>query len=258
MLSEIKKELHNLELTHDIKILYAVESGSRAWGFASTDSDWDVRYMYIHRLDWYLQIDDKKDSQEKILPNKIDLAGWEFKKTLKLFRKSNPPLLEWIRSPIVYLQNSSAVDDLRELSNEYFNAKSCIHHYLHMAEGNFREYLQSNIVRAKKYFYVLRPVLACDWIRNTNSMATTEFQNLLDSQVTDLKVKTEIEKLLAKKVVGEELDGEPKNEVLNDFLHQKINFYNDYVKSEKQNVKPDSSLLNKLFKKILNEVWGKE
>lgn len=95
MTDEIKKELLWLELLHDIKILYAVESGSRAWGFASIDSDWDVRYIYIHKLHWYLKIDDRKDNQEEILPHDIDLAGWELKKALRLFRKSNQPMLEW-------------------------------------------------------------------------------------------------------------------------------------------------------------------
>ncbi|MBX3244626.1 MAG: nucleotidyltransferase domain-containing protein, partial [Acidobacteria bacterium] len=94
MIEEIKKELVRLENEHDIKILLAVESGSRAWGFASTDSDWDVRYIYVHRPEWYLRIDQYKDSQEEILPNDIDLSGWELRKALRLFRKSNPPMLE--------------------------------------------------------------------------------------------------------------------------------------------------------------------
>ena len=256
MTDKIQRVLETLEISQDIKILYAVESGSRAWGFASQDSDWDVRYIYIHKLDWYLQIEDKKDSFEKILPNNIDLAGWELKKTLKLFRKSNPPLLEWLRSPIVYLQKSSLVDKLHELSKEYFNPNSCVHHYLHMAEGNFREYLQSDIVRAKKYFYVLRPILACDWIRNTNTMAPMEFQKLMDSQVTDTKVKSEIEKLLERKMIGQELDGEYKIQVLNDFLQEKINFYNDYAKSQGKKNQPDYKLLDELFKNIIEEVWN--
>ncbi len=107
MIEEIKKELSRLEISREMKILLAVESGSRAWGFASTDSDWDVRYIYIHKLDWYLKIDELKDSQEEILPNDLDLSGWELKKALKLFRKSNPPMLEWLRSPIVYLEQFS-------------------------------------------------------------------------------------------------------------------------------------------------------
>ena len=91
MIEEIKNELSRIEQRHDIRILLAVESGSRAWGFASTDSDWDVRYIYIHQVDWYLRIDQYKDSQEEILPNDIDLSGWELRKALGLFRKSNPP-----------------------------------------------------------------------------------------------------------------------------------------------------------------------
>ncbi|MDR0232204.1 MAG: nucleotidyltransferase domain-containing protein [Dysgonamonadaceae bacterium] len=256
MTTEIKKELFRLEQQHEIKILYAVESGSRAWGFASTDSDWDVRYIYIHKLDWYLNIDDKKDNQEEILPNDIDLAGWELKKALRLFRKSNPPLLEWLRSPIVYLQQFSATDKLRELVKEYFNPKSCLHHYLHMAESNFKVYLQKDTVRVKKYFYVLRPILACEWIRQNDSMPPMEFQILLDSQMTDIAVKTEVQNLLKRKMSGEELKEEPKNHILNDFLEQKINYYNDYISSLGQYNQPDTAKLNELFRQTMSEVWG--
>lgn len=255
MTDEIKKELLRLEEQHDIKILYAVESGSRAWGFASTDSDWDVRYIYIHNLDWYLNIDREKDSQEKILPNDIDLSGWELQKALRLFRKSNPPMLEWLRSPIVYLQQFSTADRLRELTKEYFSPKSCLYHYLHMAEGNFKAYLQKDFVRVKKYFYVLRPILACDWIKQTNTMAPMEFQKLVDSQVTDQLVKTEIQNLLTRKTAGEELSEEPKNQILSDFLEQKIEFYNDYMKTIEQPNQPNSAKLNELFRLTINEVW---
>ena len=258
MKEEIIKELIRLEHQHNIKILYAVESGSRAWGFASTDSDWDVRYIYIHNLDWYLNIDNKKDSQEEILPNDIDLAGWELKKALRLFRKSNPPMLEWLKSPIVYLQQFSTAEQLIKLSKEYFSSKSCIHHYLHMAEGNFKEFLQKDIVRAKKYFYVLRPVLACDWIKQTKTMAPMEFDKLVDSQVTDQNVKIEIQNLLRRKITGEELKEEAKNQILNDFLQQKIEFYNDYVKTIEQHYQPDTERLNQLFRLTINEVWSND
>ncbi len=255
MTEEIKKELSRLERQHDIKILYAVESGSRAWGFASTDSDWDVRYIYIHRLEWYLQIDDKRDNQEEILPNDIDLAGWELKKALRLFRKSNPPMLEWLRSPIVYLEEGTTAHKLRQLTAEYFNPKSCIHHYLHMAERNFQAYLEKENVRTKKYFYVLRPILACDWIKQTDTMAPTEFHVLLESQVTDAAVKKEILNLLERKLKGEELNEEPKIQILNDFLEGKIRYYNDYIKSLEQTRQPDTVLLNQLFGQTMKEAW---
>jgi uncharacterized protein len=256
MKDEIKKELLRLEGQHDIKVLYAVESGSRAWGFASTDSDWDVRYVYVHRPEWYFKIDERKDSQEEILPNDIDLSGWELKKALRLFRKSNPPLLEWLRSPIIYLEQFHTADRLRELSKEYFNPKSCLYHYLHMAEGNYREYLQGDLVRVKKYFYVLRPILACDWIMETGTMAPMEFQRLLDTQIKNMGLKGEIEKLLTRKMNGEELNEEPKIQIINDFLDKKIIDYQDYIKSIDKNVQPDTTKLDELFKRTINEVWS--
>jgi predicted nucleotidyltransferase len=255
MTDQIREELLRLEQQHDIKILYAVESGSRAWGFASTDSDWDVRFIYIHKLNWYLNIDEKKDNLEEILPNDIDLAGWELKKALRLFRKSNPPMLEWLRSPIIYLQQYSTADRLRGLTEEFFNPKSCLHHYLHMAEGNFKIYLQKENVRVKKYFYVLRPVLACEWIKQTNTMAPMEFQKLLDTQVTDKSIKTEIEKILSRKIAGEELNEEPRIQILNDYLEERIKFFNDYVQELGQNKQPDTARLNELFLQTMDEVW---
>ena len=256
MREEIEKEIVNLEAKHDIKILYAVESGSRAWGFASTDSDWDVRYIYIHKLDWYLRIDqNKKDTQEEILPNDLDLSGWELKKALRLFRKSNPAMLEWLRSPIIYHEKYQTAEKMRELGKKFFNPKSCMYHYLSMAKGNFKEFLQKDLVRTKKYFYVLRPVLVCDWIKETNTFPPIEFQDLVDSQVKDEQIETEIAELLKKKIAGDELKQQPKNEVLNKFLGEKIDFYDKFASGVETNEKPKTELLDELFKETLFEVW---
>jgi len=256
MLTEIKNELLRLQEQHEIIILFAVESGSRAWGFASTNSDWDVRFIYVHKPEWYLSIDEKKDSMDEILPNDIDLAGWELKKALRLFRKSNPPMLEWLKSPIVYMKQFSTADTLIDLSKAYFNPKSCIYHYLQMAKGNFREYLHRDMVRVKKYFYVLRPILACDWIKQTNTMAPMEFHKLLETQVQDKRVKSAIENLLNRKIAGVELQEEPRIDILNEFLDDKISFYDHFVKSVNQNTQPDTDKLNTLFRHTLDEVWS--
>lgn len=255
MFEEIKKELARIETENEIKILLAVESGSRAWGFASEDSDWDVRYIYIHKLDWYLKIDEQKDSQEEILPNDLDLSGWELKKALKLFRKSNPPMFEWLRSPIIYQETFSTAETLREMSKTYFNPKSCMYHYLSMAKGNFKEFLQRDSVRLKKYFYVLRPVLACDWIKETNSFPPMEFEKLLDLQVKDENIRKIIDELLKRKIAGDEMKEEPKIEGLNEFLEEKIKFYSDLVGEIEANEKPNTEKLDELFKKAIFEVW---
>jgi predicted nucleotidyltransferase len=125
MIDEINKELHNLEKDNKIKIVYAVESGSRAWGFESKNSDWDVRFIYAHNYDGYLSINEKKDNIEKILENDIDLSGWELRKALMLFRKSNPSLLEWLRSPIIYEERFTTAMQFRNAVSIYFNSKSC-------------------------------------------------------------------------------------------------------------------------------------
>ncbi|MGH9947098.1 MAG: nucleotidyltransferase domain-containing protein [Pyrinomonadaceae bacterium] len=257
MIEEIKNELSRIQDRSDIKILLAVESGSRAWGFESTDSDWDVRYVYVHSVDWYLRIDRYKDSQEEILPNDIDLSGWELRKALGLFRKSNPPLLEWLRSPIVYLEQFSTAAEMRDLSEKYFNPKSCMYHYLSMAKGNFNEFLKDrDLVKSKKYFYVLRPILACDWIEMRNSFPPMEFQKLVDAQVTNTQLKEEIERLLARKMAGEELREEEPIKLLNDFLAERIGVHSEHVGEIDTVDRPQTEMLDQLFRSTLKEVWN--
>lgn len=257
MIEEIKNELSRVERESSIKILLAVESGSRAWGFASTDSDWDVRYIYVHPVDWYLRIDQYRDSQEEILDNEIDLAGWELRKALGLFRKSNPPLLEWLQSPIIYQESYSTAQTMREMGEKYFNPRSCMYHYLSMAKNNFNEFLKGReLVKIKKYFYVLRPVLACDWIETKKTMAPMEFQTLVDELVTDSKLREEIGKLLDRKMAGQELKEEPAIDVINEFLSERIERYTRSVGEIDTVDKPSTARLDELFRATLKEVWN--
>jgi hypothetical protein len=255
MKDEIIKELRRLEQELEIKVLYAVESGSRAWGFASRDSDWDVRFLYIHKLDWYLRIDQERDYYVKILDNEIDLSGWELKKALKLFRKSNPHLLEWMRSPIVYNQHSSAIDKMRDLKKLYFDPKSCFHHYLNVAVHNFEGYLADERINLKKLFYVLRTILAADWIYEHRTTVPVEFPVLLESQITDALISNEIISLLKRKGAGTEQDIVPKNDLLQEFLEEKIACNKARLSSLTKRVTPETAPLNVLFKETLSEVW---
>ena len=255
MIDEIKSELSKLEADRNIKILYAVESGSRAWGFASKDSDWDVRFMYVHDYDWYLSINDKKDNIETILPNDIDLSGWELKKALLLFRKSNPPLLEWLRSPTIYKEEFSTAAELRNAVKVYFNPKSCLYHYLHIATGNHNAYFKDEMVRLKKYFYVLRPILACCWIERTNEMAPMEFDVLVESEVSNPILKKEINNLLTKKKNSDELDVDRRIKLIDDFIEDKLNHFKNFLTDFNFTNSPDTGLLNNIFRNTLNEVW---
>src|SRR5271154_5671921 len=148
----VGKELRRIEQAYDVRVLYACESGSRAWGFASQDSDYDVRFIYVHTRNWYLSIEDRRDVIEEPISDSLDISGWELRKALRLLRKSNPPLLEWLKSPVVYSQDGEFLAGFRELAAGYYSPVRCFAHYLHMASGNVREYLKGETVWLKKYF----------------------------------------------------------------------------------------------------------
>jgi predicted nucleotidyltransferase len=109
----ILQKLTELEQSENIKILYACESGSRAWGFASPDSDFDVRFIYARNVNHYLSIADMPDVVGLPVDEVLDIGGWDLKKALKLFLKSNGPLYEWLQSPIVYRQDNTFADEMR-------------------------------------------------------------------------------------------------------------------------------------------------
>ncbi|MDR1317775.1 MAG: nucleotidyltransferase domain-containing protein, partial [Spirochaetales bacterium] len=220
----VNKKLLEIEKDHDVKILYAVESGSRAWGFESTDSDYDIRFIYVHNKNWYLNILPKKDVIEYPITDEYDYSGWDLRKTLFLINKSNPVLFEWFKSSIVYYKDEYSYNIMERLSREYFSSISSIYHYLHMADGNYRRYLQTDKVKIKKYFYVLRPVMACMWIERYNESPPMEFEKLL-TQISEEELLDEINNLLSRKKSGIELGAESRIAVINDFIEEKLKHY---------------------------------
>lgn len=252
----ILKSLQNLEAEHDIRVLLAVESGSRAWGFASPDSDWDVRFIYVHKPEWYLSIDQYKDSLEVMLPGDLDLAGWELQKALRLFRKSNPALLEWLGGPMVYLEKGNTARRLRDLIPSYFNPVGVTYHYLHLARGTFREFVTQDVVRWKKYFYVLRPLLACRWMERKGGMAAVEFSRLLEAAELPGEIRGEIDRLLEMKTSAGEMESGAPIMKLNAFLETEIAYFEEKVKNYPARIPGASEPLNKLFRASLKEEWG--
>ncbi|MEK3808793.1 nucleotidyltransferase domain-containing protein [Bacillus sp. FSL H8-0547] len=261
MREQILEILHDIEETNDVKVLYACESGSRAWGFPSKDSDYDVRFLYIHKPEHYLSIDpvgvgSNRDVIERPINDLLDVSGWDLTKALKLFRKSNPPLMEWMKSPIVYYRAYSALERMAEIQDSVFTPQSAMYHYLNMASGNYRDYLQGSTVKIKKYFYVLRPVLAAKWIEEKNEFPPMEFQTLLEL-LPESPLKQEIHTLLARKIKGDELDKEPRIDVINSFLDAEITRLKLAAEQWKTVKKDPTAQLNELFRDMLKEVWDK-
>src|SRR5688500_1263199 len=119
-MENIKTILKEIEQKKNIEILYACETGSRAWGFPSPDSDYDVRFIYRHNIDWYLSLSQKKDTIE-FMAGDLDVTGWDLRKCLMLLKKSNAPLIERFQSPMEYYSNSSFKMDFRHLIESYYS-----------------------------------------------------------------------------------------------------------------------------------------
>lgn len=206
----VMASLEAIEATHDVKVLFACESGSRGWGFASPDSDYDVRFVYVHRLSWYLAVEDGRDGIELPISDELDISGWELRKALRLLRRSNPTLLEWLDSPIVYRKDVAAADRMRALADAFFSPVRGRHHYLAMARKNFQDCLQGDSVRIKKYLYVLRSLLAVQWIDRGLGMPPMRFAALVFGLVQDEVLLAEINRLLAIKMKTGEAEHGPR------------------------------------------------
>jgi predicted nucleotidyltransferase len=235
---QIVEQLQNIEREQQVRIVYACESGSRAWGFASRNSDYDVRFIYVRRQQDYMTLFPPRDVIELPLSDELDINGWDIKKALLLLRKSNPPLLEWLQSPIVYQQDERFVQPIRAIAETIFASKAAMYHYLHMASGNYRMYLRGDRVKTKKYFYVLRPLLA----------PPIQFKRLVDELVpVNSELREQIHILLMHKKAGDELDDGPANGILNLFIEQQLAYYEQSVKQLSTDAPIMDEQLNELF-----------
>lgn len=245
MREKIQTQLRKIEEEERIKILLAVESGSRSWGFASPDSDYDVRFIYIRRIEDYLKLDAVRDVIELPIDDVWDINGWDLQKTLRLLYKSNPTLFEWFSSPIVY-QETEFADRFRDLVIHYFSSKKTLYHYISMAEGNYREYLKGDLVRAKKYFYVLRPVLACQWILDRGTPPPMLFSELMKAELPAELIGA-VNQLLELKMKSPEVKAIPRIPEINEYLDESIPSIKNIVRSLEDSHTPDWSELNQLF-----------
>ena len=245
MRKKIKEQLRRIEDAENIKILLAVESGSRAWGFASPDSDYDVRFVYIRSLEDYLRLDAIRDVIELPIDDVLDINGWDLQKTLRLLHKSNPTLFEWFSSPIVYKETEFA-GKFRDLMIHFFSSKKTLYHYVSMAEGNYREYLKGDLVKAKKYFYALRPVLACQWILDRGTPPPILFSELLKTELP-VELIDVVNQLLELKMNSPEIKLIKRISEINEYLDESIPNIKSAVRLLDDSYTPDWSELNQLF-----------
>ena len=216
----IRDELEKIEAAHDVRILYAAESGSRAWGFASPDSDYDVRFIYVRPAEDYIRIDECRDVIEWMDDGVLDINGWDLKKALVHFGRGNATLFEWSLSPVVY-RRTDAWDRIRGVAEGYFSQKAAVGHYYGTAMKTWTEHLTGEAVRYKKYFYALRPLLAAQYIERVHAAPPVLFDDLLKADM-DHRLRSAIGLLLEKKKKTAEGEYNPHIPEVRDFIRDEL------------------------------------
>lgn len=250
MRERIKEKLKEIEIQYGVRILLAVESGSRAWGFESPDSDYDVRFIYSRKCSDYLRLEGIRDVIELPIDDTLDINGWDITKALRLLYKSNPTLFEWFSSPILYCKDDAFFSAFTPLLYEYFSSKSGLYHYLSMAKSNYREFLQGDIVKAKKYFYVLRPILACRWILDKGTPPPMPFKDLAAAELPDA-LRGDVDRLLEIKMTSPEIKMIPRVDAINRYLDSSIDEIGSLVTTLEESSEKSWDALNAIFLSVI-------
>ena len=243
---EIAENLREIEQRENVRILHAVESGSRAWGFASPDSDYDVRFVYVRDRDDYLRIDEPRDVIEWQLDDVLDINGWDLKKALLQFAKGNATLFEWSGSPVVY-RTTEEWSRIAGVARDYFSEKAAVYHYYGTASNTLHEYLLKETVRYKKYFYALRPLLAAIFIESFHSPPPVLFEELLTMDIPD-ELRRAIDELLAVKKITTEAEELPHIPVIMEFIQSETARQKEIAAQMPDDRNRNFSALNEVFR----------
>jgi len=239
--------LSEIERKKKIKILYACETGSRAWGFPSPDSDFDIRFIYMHERDWYLSLSVRKDTVE-IMDGDLDITGWDLKKSLILLKKSNAPLIERFNSPIVYFSVPGFKDEFKKLVDSYYSPIAVFFHHHSLAKKFWEELKDKEELKLKSYFYLIRSLLSCNWIIKDNSVLPMDIEGLM--KYVTVEYKERLRALIALKATVDEKYLHKKDEKLNEWI---VGLFG-YIETGKGKLVANNSntaLLNEFFLKIL-------
>lgn len=248
-MENITETLQQIEARHNIKILYACETGSRAWGFPSPDSDYDVRFIYRHNRDWYLSLSERKDTIE-FMDGNLDVTGWDLRKCLKLLKKSNVPLIERFQSPIMYAADEGFWQAFMQLIHAYYSPTAAFYHHYSLAIKFWDDLKDKEEIKLKSWFYLVRSLLSCNWIVKDKTVLPMHIEGLM--KYIDGESADALRKLIALKATVGESYLHSKREAIQAFV---INLF-QFIEASKDNLgvnTRDYALLNNFFLKILNE-----
>lgn len=244
----IEVTLKEIEQKKKVRILYACETGSRAWGFPSPDSDYDVRFIYQHERDWYLSLSQRKDTIEH-MDGDLDITGWDLRKCLVLLKKSNAPLIERFQSPIAYYADEPFRNEFRQLIEQYYSPTAVFYHHYSLAQKFWDELKGKQEVKLKNYFYLLRSLLSCYWIVKDKSVLPMDIESLMT--LINTERRDELRALIKLKAGVDEKYLHQKDENLNEWINELFELL-DRSKNNLGVGNKDNSLLNDFFLKMVN------
>lgn len=256
----IRAKLDALAKEHNVRIIHAVESGSRAWGFPSKNSDYDVRFIYARDLDHYLSVDRKRDVIEtpiihdEFLGVDFDMNGWDVKKAIYLALRGNAVVNEWLTSPIQYIYDQQCHSDLQDFVSETADLRAYFHFYRNYMKEPWNSYSRENAeqIKIKHYCYVLRCALSLEWLETRKTPPPMDVPSLLKDIKLDETLRSEIALLISSKAGSVEADIMPRNTVLDNFIDSAINEERERPSKDEQEERHIDKA-NGLFKKIVLE-----
>ena len=259
-LRQIDHELATIKHDDQVSIILAIESGSRAWGFPSPDSDYDCRFIFVRRLDDYLSPWPKRDVIERPLVDDLDVGGWELGKALKLMLKGNAVVLEWLRSPIVYEGRRELAVHLLDLARLHSGRTAVARHYLHLGERQRRTYFaDEKHVQLKKLFYALRPAAALRWLRQrpSETVPPMHFPTLMEECDPPAQVRRLSESLIEQKRHTRELGAAPLPKPIKDFVDAEFALGHQWIPKRSRRLSNEAvAEAESLFRRVVLSLGG--
>ena len=258
----IQAKLNEIAKTHNIRILFAIESGSRAWGFPSLNSDYDVRFIYARPQEDYLSVQEYRDVidpqivDDTLLGVPLDIAGWDIRKALQLALKSNSVLLEWLQSPICYFINQEVTHEIMQFAMSVADLKRIKYHYFQLAMSVWRQMEEdTQEVMLKRYFYALRPALSLQWATMLTQIPPMTLSSLVKT-IEDPALARAIAQLVALKATSQEKTKVAHNFALDSFIKQVLS---EQI-IEQESLSRDNEIVKRadaLFRRIIFQPLGK-
>lgn len=248
MLQLIQQKLEDIG-RQDLTLLYACESGSRGWQFPSPDSDYDVRFIFVRPLEYYLTVNESSEDLQFPISDDLDIYGWDLRKVLRLMAKSNTTPFEWLQSPIVYKGQPGFREELWHLSQQCFSQRAHLFHYLGVATSAMASFNGKGQIGIKKLFYILRPLLAASWCFRNKSIAPMTIGPLMQQLPQGLQ--TELTELIVQKANTPEQQQVSLSPTLHNYIYST---YEDLRSrsGETEKAETDIKPLNEFFRQYVH------